>query len=109
MTLNNGDVIAGRLLEVLDSGLKMDTDAGEFELPLDRILGIAFGGKTKAVAAAARIRLRDGSMIHADEFRWEADALTAKSAMFGDTKFSAAEVAELIIAPPAMASANKGP
>jgi hypothetical protein len=101
IALTNGDSSAGRVLSVRDGSVKVETEVGEFELPFERIGGIGFGGEPYFSKAAGRIRLRDGAVIHADEFRWEGESLAAKSATLGSMTFSADDVAELIIAPPA--------
>ncbi|MEK0452029.1 MAG: hypothetical protein RL088_4297 [Verrucomicrobiota bacterium] len=99
IALANGDVAAGKVLGLRDGKMAVETDVGEFELPMDRIAGVEFGGAPSPAKAAGRIRLKDGSIFHVDEFRWEAGALTAKSAALGDLKFAAADVSELILAP----------
>lgn len=102
VALSNGDVAIGEVRTVASGRATLATDVGEFELPLERITTVEFGGVPSTEKAIGRVRLRDGSVLHVSEFRWEADALSAKSAILGDVKFSAAEVSELILSPSAL-------
>jgi hypothetical protein len=100
IALANGDVASGKVLGLRDGKMAVETDVGEFELPMERIAGVEFGGSPSPAKAAGRIRLKDGSIFHVDEFKWEADSLSAKSAALGELKFAAVDVSELILAPP---------
>ena len=101
VALSNGDVAAGEVRTLTGGKAMLATDVGEFELPMERITTVEFGGFPSTEKALGRLRLRDGSVLHVGEFRWEADSLSAKSALLGDLKFAAADVAELILAPAA--------
>ncbi len=99
ISLANGDVALGKVLGLSDEKMKVETEVGEFDLPVERVSGIEFGGVPSPAKAAGRIRLKDGSIFHVDEFKWEAASLSAKSAVLGDLKFAAVDVAELILKP----------
>ena len=99
VVLSNGDVAVGEVRALHDAKIGVTTDVGDFEVPMERVIGVEFGGAPAPGKAAGRIRLRDGSVLHVDEFRWEMDALSAKSAVLGEVKFAAADVAELILSP----------
>lgn len=100
IALANGDVAAGKVLGLRDGKMAVETDVGEFELPMERIAGVEFGGAPSPAKAAGRVRLKDGSIFHVDSFKWDAESLSAKSAALGELKFAAADVSELILAPP---------
>lgn len=102
VALSNGDIASGEVRTMSGGKAIIATDVGEFELPMERIVTIEFGGVPSAEKAAGRVRLRDGSVVHVSEFRWEADTLSAKSAILGDVRFAATEIAELILAPAAL-------
>lgn len=100
--LSNGDVANGEMRTVLDEKAMLATDAGEFELPMERITTVEVSGIPSTKKALGRLQLRDGSVLHVGEFRREADSRSAKSAALGELKFTAADVAELIVAPAAL-------
>ena len=99
VALKNGDVAPGNVLSLIDGKVLVATDVGEFEMPMERIAGIEFGGAPAPVRTAGRIRLRDGAVLNVDEFRFEADAIMGKSQVLGDLKFPMADIAELVLAP----------
>jgi hypothetical protein len=99
ISLANGDVAVGKVLGMNEGKMKVETDVGEFELPINRISGIEFGGQPSPAKAEGRIRLKDGSIFHVDEFKWDGVSFSAKSAVLGDLKFAAADMAELILGP----------
>jgi hypothetical protein len=100
VSLTNGDVAAGKVLGVQDGKMSIGTDVGDFEMPMERIAGVEFGGKAAPAKTAGRLRLRDGTIVHVDEYRWQAEAISAKSAILGEIKVALADINELIISPP---------
>ncbi len=99
VALKNGDVAPGNVISLRDGKVVVDTDVGEFEMPMERIAGIEFGGTPAPIRTAGRIRLRDGAVLNVDEFRFEADGIAGKSPVLGELKFAAADIAELVLAP----------
>lgn len=99
VALSNGDTSPGEIRTVAEGKATVSTEVGEFELPLERITTVEFGGAPSTEKSAARLRLQDGATIHLTEFHWESDTLSAKSPALGDLKLAAADVAELILAP----------
>ena len=80
--LNNGDEAQGTVELATPSTLKLASDVGPLDLPLDRITMIDFGGAPPARTAGSRLRLADagvltvGMAIGSKRTRWPA---TAKS------------------------------
>ena len=99
VALKNGDVTPGNVLSLRDGKVVVATDVGEFEMPMERIVGIEFGGAPAPIKTAGRIRLRDGAVLNVDEFHFEADGIAGKSPVLGELKFATADVAELVLAP----------
>ena len=100
-TLNacSNPVAPGNVISLRDGKVVVDTDVGEFEMPMERIAGIEFGGTPAPIRTAGRIRLRDGAVLNVDQFRFEADGIAGKSPVLGELKFAAADIAELVLAP----------
>jgi len=97
--LTNGDTTEGSLKAIGTGKVVVDSEIGPIDLPEDKVAAIRFGGERKSAPVAARIRLRNGSMIQADAFQWDGDELTAHSAAMGELKISHADVSELILSP----------
>ena len=97
--LVNGDVTRGTAAEVHDGRLRLESEVGEIEMPLEKIEAIDFGGAFAPQPAVGRVYFQDGSALNVESFRWDASGLAARSATLGDLRLPAAAVRELILSP----------
>ena len=67
---------------------------------MERVSSVEFGGTATPAKAAGRLRMRDGAVFHVDEFVFDADSISGKSAVLGEMKFPVTDISELIISPP---------
>ena len=100
VALTNGDVAAGQILALNEGKMRVETEVGEFEMPMERVSSVEFGGTATPAKAAGRLRMRDGAVFHVDEFVFDADSISGKSAVLGEMKFPVTDISELIISPP---------
>jgi hypothetical protein len=100
--LNNGDFAAGSPKGIKDGKLTIEGELGPLSVPLERITNVQFGGEATTEKAVARLRLRDGAIVHLDNFHWDGTELKAHSTVLGDLKVPVEQVMELILAPSAI-------
>jgi hypothetical protein len=98
--LSNGDLSSNGLEAVRGGHAVIGGGFGEVELPLEKVEMAVFGGERRDPHAAVRLRLRDGSVIHAGLLRLEGDALQVQSETLGDIRVRVADLAELVFDPP---------
>jgi hypothetical protein len=99
VALTNGDAAPGLPSKWQDGKFAVETEVGQFELPLEKVQFIEFGGGLKPEKAPARIRTADGTVVTVDAFRWSAQEVTAHSAALGDLRWPAEAVTELVFNP----------
>ena len=99
IVLTNGDVTNGSPTALADGRWKLESDVGPLDLPMEKVQAFEFGGEMQPVAAAARLRLVDGSTLLVDRFEWKNGQWTAHHALFGDLRIPASAVGELIYNP----------
>jgi len=110
--LNNGDFAPGAIGGLLDGKLMVGDGAEGFEIPIERVSSIDFGGSPSATRAAARVRIADGTVLNLQDFRWDGATLRGESAAFGSIEVPAKNISELILSPaparfPKLAEAKK--
>ena len=110
--LNNGDFAPGSIGGLVDGKLLVGDGAEGFEIPIERVSSIDFGGSPSAIRAAARLRLADGTVLNLQDFRWDGAVLRGESAAFGAIEVPAKKVSELVLSPaparfPKLAEAKK--
>jgi hypothetical protein len=99
VALTNGDAVPGVPSKLQDGKVAIETAIGNFELPLEKVQFIDFGGKLEPEKAVARLRLADGSSFNVDTYRWTAQELTAHSSVIGGVRLPANAVTELVFNP----------
>jgi hypothetical protein len=99
--LANGDAATGAIGDLKDGKLSVSIATESIEIPIGRITNVEFGQAPAVGKAAARLRLRDGAILHVDQFEWKDGALTAKSAVLGELRLEAKALEELIVSPAA--------
>jgi hypothetical protein len=99
VALTNGDAAPGLPSKWQDGKFAVETEVGEFELPLEKVQFIEFGGALKPEKAPARIRTTDGAAVTVDALRWDGQEVTAHSAALGDLRLPATAVTELVFNP----------
>jgi hypothetical protein len=97
--LANGDIIPATPKLMQNGKLKIDSELGELELPVEKALDVDFGGGPDKHQAAARFRFSDGTVVNVDGFTWDGLELKAHSAWLGDLRLPADAVSELIFEP----------
>jgi len=98
-TLTNGDVVPAISNTIRDGKFAVDSDFGELAIPVEKILVMDFGGSVDSTPAPGRIRLADGAVLNAGDFRWDAQGLNVQSPTFGELHLPASAVVELVYAP----------
>ncbi len=99
VALSNGDAAPGTPVKAMDGKFFVETEAGPFELPMEKVQAVEFGGLMTPEKAPARLRLADGGVLSVEAFRWDGRELTAQSATLGELRLPAAAVSELIFNP----------
>ncbi len=97
--LNNGDAAPGLPKGMHDGKLAMEGDLGAFDIPLEKVQEVDFGGAMLPEQAAGRLRLADGTAVNVGEFHWDGLTLRAHSATLGDLRLPAGTVEDLIYDP----------
>jgi hypothetical protein len=97
--LVNGDFAPGAIGGLADGKLKVGEGADGFEIPIDRVSSIDFGGEAPTLQHAARVRLADGTVLNLQSFRWEDGKLQGESPAFGSIQLPAKAVSELVLSP----------
>jgi hypothetical protein len=98
-TLANGDVIPAISKTIRDGKLAVDSDLGELTIPVEKVLAMDFGGGVESTPAPGRIRLADGAVLNANDFRWDEQGVSVHSPSFGELHLPANAVAELVYGP----------
>jgi hypothetical protein len=99
IVLVNGDQISGAPKGLRGDHFEIENDLGAFEIPVNKTAVIEFGAAAPANAAAARLRLVDGTTLNVDAFHYGERELTAHSETWGDLHISRDAIAELVYAP----------
>lgn len=97
--LTNGDVLPAAPKEMRDGKWIVESDLGPLELPAEKIVAVDLGGMPNVQPVVARARLLDGSTLNLDEFAWQGNELTARSALLGSFRLPIEKIAELIYDP----------
>lgn len=97
--LTNGDVAPDAPAKWVDGKYLVETTAGVFELPLEKVQAIEFGGVMTPEKAPGRIRLADGGTLDVDAFHWNGREMTAHSVALGELRLPVAAISELIFNP----------
>ena len=94
--LNNGDEAQGNVELATPSTLKLASDVGPLDLPLDRITMIDFGGAPPARTAGSRLRLADAGVLTVHGYRVEKDTVSCQSEVAGNLNLPLGSVREIV-------------
>ena len=99
--LSNGDAAPGTPKAIQDGKLAMEGEVGAFEIPVEKVQEVDFGGKMSSEPTPTRLRFADGTVVNVDQFQWDGQGLTAHSPTLGDLRLPAGVIHEIIFNPPA--------
>jgi hypothetical protein len=98
----NGDEAQGTVVSATPEAVKLESEVGQLDLPLARLMTVEFGGATAEPHAGARLRLTDRSVLTVSSFHIENETVTCRSETAGELKIPLSAVQELIFAAPAV-------
>ena len=98
VVLANGDEVLGSIGGMTATGLKVESEVGPLELPLDRLTMIDFGGPSPEPTPGQRLHLAGFGSLTMDAWRVENGFVTLHSAVAGNLKLPLAVVRELVMA-----------
>jgi hypothetical protein len=97
--LANGDSADAMIGAIRDGNLVATLEGEPMEVPLKRITAIRFPVNPTPEKAVARLRLRDGTVLHLTEFAVEQADVRGVSAIHGNLRVPRDLVAELVLSP----------
>jgi len=97
--LNNGDEAQGTVELATPSSMKLASDVGPLELPLDRLTMVDFGGPAPTRTAGARLHLAEAGVLTIHGYRVEKDVVKCRSEVVGDLSLPLGAVRELVFSP----------
>jgi hypothetical protein len=98
--LNNGDEAPGSVEVATPSAVKLASEVGPLELPLDRVTMIDFGGAPAERTLGARLHLAGAGCLTVSSYRVENDAVTCRSDMVGELHLPLHAIQELVLSIP---------
>jgi hypothetical protein len=98
--LSNGDAAPGTPKGMHDGKLAMEGDIGAFEIPVEKVQEVDFGGNMSPEQAPTRLRFGDGTVVNVDRFAWDGQVLSAHSPTLGDLRLPSGVINEIIFNPP---------
>jgi hypothetical protein len=88
------------------SAVKLASDVGPLDLPLDRVTMIDFGGAPVERTLGARLHLAGAGCLTVASYHVENDTVTCRSEMLGELRLPLHAVQELVFTPPKMVPAD---
>jgi hypothetical protein len=106
--LANGDEAQGAIEIATPDVVKLESDAGEIDLPVPRLTMIGFGGPSIERRAGPRLRFAGQGVLTLKSYRIENDTIVCESDIAGELRLPLAVVQEMVFAAPVAAkSAGK--
>jgi hypothetical protein len=105
--LNNGDEAQGTVELATPSTLKLASDVGPLDLPLERITMIDFGGAPPARTDGPRLRLADAGVLTVHGYRVGKDTVTCQSEVAGNLNLPLGSIREIVFSTVAPAKAEE--
>lgn len=102
--LSNGDEAPGAVEVATPTAIKVASDVGPLDLPLDRVTMIDFGGAPVERTLGARLHLAGAGCLTVGAYHVEKDMVTCRSEMVGELHLPLHAVQELVFTPPKMAT-----
>ncbi|MEP6670580.1 MAG: hypothetical protein ABJF10_15575 [Chthoniobacter sp.] len=94
--LNNGDEAPGTVEVATPTVVKLTSEVGPLELPLDRVTMIDFGGAPVERTLGARLHLPGAGSLTVGSYHVENDLITCRSDMVGELRLPLHSVQELV-------------
>ncbi|MEZ0257563.1 MAG: hypothetical protein ACAI37_19935 [Chthoniobacter sp.] len=104
--LSNGDEAPGAVDVATPSTVKLTSDVGLLDLPLDRVTMIDFGGAPVERTLGARLHLAGSGCLTVGAYHVENATVTCRSEMVGELHLPLHAVQELVFTPPKMTPAD---
>jgi hypothetical protein len=95
--LNNGDETNGTIEIATPTTVKMISDVGPLDLPVDRLTMLDFGGLPPARSLGARVHLAGSGALTIGAYRVEKDTLACHSEIAGDLLLPLGAIEELVL------------
>ena len=95
--LNNGDETNGIIEIATPAVVKMNSEVGPLELPVDRLTMLDFGGLPPARSPGARIHLAGSGALTIGAYRVENDTVACHSEIAGDLLLPLGAIQELVL------------
>lgn len=96
--LNNGDETQGAIEMATPSSVKIASDVGPLDLPVDRLTLLDFGGPPPARTPGARVHLVGSGSLTIGAYRVEIDTVACHSEIAGDLLLPLGAIQELVFA-----------
>ncbi|MDR3406286.1 MAG: hypothetical protein P4L99_27630 [Chthoniobacter sp.] len=94
--LNNGDEAPGTVEVATPNSVKLTSEVGPLDLPLDRVTMIDFGGAPVERTLGARLHLAGAGSLTVNSYHVENDTITCRSEMVGELHLPLHSVQELV-------------
>ncbi len=99
VALKNGDVAPGSIRSWADGKCNIESNLGAIVVPADTVQEVDFANPPAPQRCAARLRLVDGSILHAAQYQWNSSTISGHSKNLGEFRLSTDAVSELIVDP----------
>lgn len=104
--LSNGDEAPGAVEVATPATVKLTSEVGPLDLPLDRVTMIDFGGAPVERTLGARLHLAGAGCLTIGSYHVEKNTVTCRSEMVGELHLPLHAVQELVFSPPKMVPAD---
>lgn len=98
--LTNGDEAPGSVDIATPNSIKLTSEVGPLDLPLDRVTMIDFGGAPVEKTLGARLHLAGAGTLTVGSYHVENDTITCRSDMVGELRLPLHAVQELVFSIP---------
>ncbi len=100
VALANGDEVEGAVEMGTPTLLKIASEVGDLELPIERVTMVDFGGSPVTRGAGARLHLAGQGALTVSAWRIEKESLICRSEIAGELTLPLTAVQEIVFAPP---------
>jgi hypothetical protein len=108
VALANGDEVQGKAELATPTTLKVTSDVGALELPMERLTMIDLGGAPVERRAGTRVHLAGQGTLTVSAWKLEGGMLTGRSEVIGDVKVPLKAVQEIVFATAPAPAAGAG-
>ncbi len=96
IALTNGDEVAGTVELATPTMMRMASEVGPLDLPIERLTAVDFGGPAVERRAQTRLQLAGQGALTISAWRIENDTVICRSEIAGDLKLPTASIQEII-------------